>query len=200
MENEWEWVGRPRDVEHLDEPGGPRRLSGITIATGPQTDRFCDPRARTVVANAPIALLPLRRIPFTAEACAAAELAATFDAAALYVWYDEDHWIKFALERSTDGVPTIVTVRTDGWSDDCNHSTVTEQPLWLRVSLDASSVSFHASTDASTWQLIRLCPHPGDGEPRVGFSAQSPTGQGMVATFSNVEVRPGAVADVRDGS
>jgi uncharacterized protein len=200
MSDDWEWIVQPTDVEYHDAPGGPGRLGGITIRTGPESDWFCDPRARTATENAPIALLPPHPLPFTVTLRAGVELSATFDAAALYVWYDERHWIKFALERSPDGSPTIVSVRTDEWSDDCNHSTVADEPLWLRASLDLRGVALHASADTSTWQLIRLCPHPSDVRPRVGVSVQSPTGQGTVASFHQISVHPGVVADVRDGS
>jgi hypothetical protein len=35
---------------------------------------------------------------------------------------------------------------------------------------------------------------------RVGFLAQSPTGQGCAATFDHITFRPGAPENLRDGS
>ena len=43
-----------------------------------------------------------------------------YDLGCLMVWQDEDKWIKFAYENSDAGFPSIVSVVTNEYSDDCN--------------------------------------------------------------------------------
>jgi regulation of enolase protein 1 (concanavalin A-like superfamily) len=61
--------------------------------------------------------------------------------------------------------------------------------------------AFHASTDGSTWQLIRVFTL-GDDLPthRLGFEAQSPTGDGCTVTFSDLRFTARRLAEFRDGS
>lgn len=61
--------------------------------------------------------------------------------------------------------------------------------------------AFHASTDGTTWQLIRVFTM-GDrvSEHRIGFEAQSPTGDGCTVNFTDIRFAPRRLADLRDGS
>ena len=38
-----------------------------------------------------------------------------------------------------------------------------------------------------------------DGEPRAGFLAQSPTGEGCTATFEEIRLEAGRLRDLRSG-
>ena len=59
--------------------------------------------------------------------------------------------------------------------------------------------AFHASTDGAWWRLLRYFTL-GTDLVRVGFLAQSPTGDGCAATFDHITFRPGAPENLRDGS
>jgi hypothetical protein len=172
----------------------------ITITADAQTDWFRDPRNALPVANAPLALLPELALPlvFTARVRMLGE--ATFDAGALYVLHDEQHWLKFALERSPQGRLTLVSVRTQGTSDDANHEPIDDNSWWLRVAVDERSVALHASADGMVWHLMRYGGRLAPSPARLGLSAQSPTGAGMTATFSEVRVEHRRLAELRDGS
>lgn len=187
------WIG--------DTPAGATvGPAGLEIAAGPSTDWFRDPRGSAPTATAPVALVPGGDLPIVVSARVSVALGATFDAAALFVHHDHDHWIKLALERSPQGRPTLVTVRTDGWSDDGNHMVLDEAACWLRVAIDERSVALHASQDGALWHLLRygtrLLPTPA----RIGLLVQSPTGPGTTGTFSDVRVTQTRIVDLRDGS
>lgn len=126
---------------------------------------------------------------------------AQYDAGVLLLWIDERHWAKFCFEFSPDAEPMVVSVVTRELSDDANAFTVPERSVWLRISRIDSVYAFHASTDGTVWRLIRVFTL-GDDLPahRVGFEAQSPTGDGCTVTFSDIRFDTGRLAELRDGS
>ena len=77
----------------------------LTIAAPARTDLFRDPAGGEPQSAAPRLLGPV---------------AAAFDAGALLLWADERRWVKLAFEVSPDGEPGVVSVATDGLSDDAN--------------------------------------------------------------------------------
>lgn len=187
-----EWIGG--EPTSLALEGG--RLS---VACGPLSDWFSDPRGAAPNRDAPLGLLPAFDLPAVIEVRAEVALNAMFDAAALFVFYDEAHWLKFALERSPQGEATLVTVRTEGSSDDANHRVVANPSYLLRAAIDSDSVALHASADRTEWELLRYCSHPSPLPPRIGLSVQSPVGRGTRATFSELVVEHRVIEDLRNG-
>src|SRR4029077_11818419 len=103
------------------------------------------------------------------------------------------------FEYSPQLKPTAVTVVTRGTSDDCNSFEVDGSTLWLRLTRSGATWACHASTDGAWWRLLRYFTL-GTDLVRVGFLAQSPTGDGCAATFDHIAFRPGAPENLRDGS
>jgi uncharacterized protein len=124
-----------------------------------------------------------------------------YDAGVLLLWIDEQNWSKFCFEFSPAAQPMIVSVVTRGVSDDANAFTVPDRSVWLRVSRIDRVYAYHASTDGTTWQLIRVFTM-GDrvSEHRIGFEAQSPTGDGCTVSFNDIRFAPHRLAELRDGS
>jgi uncharacterized protein len=124
-----------------------------------------------------------------------------YDAGVLLLWVDERHWAKFCFEFSPASEPMVVSVVTRDVSDDANAFVVPERTVWLRISRVDRVYAFHASTDGRVWQLVRVFTL-GDAldDHRIGFEAQSPTGDGCVVTFDRVTFAPERLADLRDGS
>lgn len=120
----------------------------LTIAAGPKTDFFNEVDGTTIYGNAPVVLTRIDNTkPFTFVVRVAPKLASTYDAAAAYVWVDDKHWLKMALERDERGLARIVTVRTNGTSDDNNHDAVGAPSAFLKLSSDTKSmVSITPST------------------------------------------------------
>ncbi len=188
---EFEWLGVP---VHAEVDGGL-----LMVAAGGHTDWFVDPGSAATVLNAP-ALLGAVPGEYTLSCRVEAALRATFDAGALVLWGDDHNWAKLALERSPQGEAMVVSVVTRGESDDCNSVTVGTESTWLRVAGLGPAYAFHFSLDGRRWQFVRHFRFPAGTAPKVGFEAQSPTGEGCQARFSEIVYRPGALSDLRDGS
>jgi regulation of enolase protein 1 (concanavalin A-like superfamily) len=186
-------------------PPGCRVRSGVlTLTAGPGTDLFVDP-GRVEPGQAPDAGRFVGLPPagdFTLAAQVSVEFGSVYDAGVLLVHAAERRWAKLCFEYSPQRTPTAVTVVTKETSDDCNSFEVDGGTLWLRVTRSGPAWAFHASTDGAWWRLLRYFALSGDAaEPvRVGFLAQSPAGEGCAATFDHITFRPGAPANLRDGS
>jgi uncharacterized protein len=182
-------------------PPGCRVLHGVlTLTAAAGTDLFADPAgaARLPDAGRFMGLPPAG--DFTLAAQVSVDFRSMYDAGVLLLHAGERTWAKLCLEYSPQLRPTAVTVVTRGTSDDCNSFEVDGSTLWLRITRSGAAWAFHASTDGAWWRLVRYFALPGDGPVRVGFLAQSPTGEGCTATFGNIAFRPGAPENLRDGS
>ena len=173
--------------------------SGLLSASA-RTDWFVDPAGGEPIGSAP---LTLARVDgdFQLSALVEAPLAQTYDAVALFVHSGPTAWAKLALERSPAGVDTIVTVVTREVSDDANGVAVSQAGRsWLRISRMGEVYAFHHCDDGAHWSLARLFTLGPAAGHRVGFSVQSPTGEGLSARVTDVAVTPTTLADARDGS
>lgn len=185
------WLGR--------SAGAAVRDGGLELAAGPRTDWFVDPGGEAPpVANAP-ALVGGPSGDFLLSSRVAVEFASVFDAGALVLFGHERAWAKLCLEYSPQHEPMIVSVVTRDLSDDCNSFVVEGNSAWLRVSRTGRTFAFHASTDGSSWGLIRhFALQPDDGL-LVGFEVQSPLGEGCTALFSDIRYETRTLADIRSG-
>jgi regulation of enolase protein 1 (concanavalin A-like superfamily) len=173
--------------------------ASLAFAAGPRSDLFADPGGAPARVEPPL-LVGAPEGDYQLSARVSAPLAATFDAAALVVWSSETSWAKLALERSPQGEATIVTVVTRGASDDANAFAVPDGEAWLRVARLGPAYAFHASIDGRYWSLIRYFTLAGAETASVGFSVQSPTGEGLHGRFDEIAWRPERLADLRDGT
>jgi uncharacterized protein len=171
---------------------------GLHMAVSTTSDLFRDPSGRPPVLNAPRLLFePAAR--FTLSAHVAVAFRDTFDAGVLLVYIDESAWAKLCLERSPQGQPMVVSVVTDGRSDDANAVVLDGPQVVLRVTGLGGAFAFHFSVDGAAWQLVRYFTLPQPERARVGFSVQAPVGTSCEADFTNVRYAPTAVADIRSG-
>ena len=106
----------------------------------------------------------------------------TFDAAALGLWCDEGHWAKLCFEYSPAGQAMVVSVVTNGFSDDCNSIVVEEPSVHLRVARIGAAFAFHASTDGARWDFVRLFRVDSDLTPVVGFLRAGTDGNDLRCT------------------
>ena len=124
----------------------------------------------------------------------------TFDAAVLTLWGDREHWAKVCFEYSPQGEAMVVSVVTNGFSDDCNSEVVTDASVFLRVTRTGPAWAFHSSVDGHVWRFVRVFRLDWTGPISVGFMAQAPMGETCEAVFDTIVYSPRAVADLRDGS
>ena len=183
-------------------PGCRVRHGALILTAAAGTDLFVDPGDPAGSGPLPdagrLAGLP-PPADFTLAAQVSVEFGGRYDAGVLLLHAAERQWAKLCFEYSPQLRPTAVTVVTRETSDDCSSFEVDGTTLWLRITRTGAAWAFHASADGSWWRLLRYFALGAD-PVRVGFLAQSPAGEGCSATFDHISFRPGAPADLRDGS
>jgi regulation of enolase protein 1 (concanavalin A-like superfamily) len=168
----------------------------LTIAAPARSDLFSDPAGAERQVGAPRLLGPVTG-DFQLSARVRCTFAGAFDAAALLLWADERRWAKLAFEVSPQGEAMVVSVVTDGRSDDANAFVVEDDAVWLRVSRRGPACALHARLAGDGgWRFVR---HFAFDATYVGFLAQSPTGEGATARFDEIGFVAQGVADLRSG-
>ncbi|SFN61596.1 DUF1349 domain-containing protein [Mycetocola miduiensis] len=125
----------------------------------------------------------------------------TFDAGALAIWADRDHWAKLCFEFSPQAQAMVVSVVTaDGFSDDANSSVVEADAVYLRLTRIGSGWAFHESRDGATWHFVRQFRMTFPEPPLVGFLAQAPMGAACTAVFDRIAFALTVPHDLRDGT
>jgi regulation of enolase protein 1 (concanavalin A-like superfamily) len=138
---------------------------------------------------------------FSLSALVQVDFSGTFDAGSLFMRIDERFWAKLCFEFSPDREAMIVSVVNKEVSDDANGFTVEADRAHLRISRIGQAYAFHASTDGTTWRLIRaFALGRAHDALEIGFEAQSPHTQGCQVTFHNPTFHGAGLADLRDGS
>jgi hypothetical protein len=173
----------------------------LTLTSGPASDLFIYPAgeegARPDAGR--LTGLPGDR-DFTLSARVSVQFKSVSDAGVLLLYLSERRWAKLCYELSPLRRPTAVTVVTRSMSDDSSSFETGGGPLWLRITRAGRAWAFHASEDGNWWRRVRYFTLGESSGARVGFMAQSPTGEGCTAVFDNIVYKPGAPADLRDGS
>lgn len=172
----------------------------LTLTSAAKRDNFRDPNGKLSSNTAPVLLTEVdNQRPFTFTARIAPTFLETYDAGALYIWVKDDLWLKMAFEMDERRRTRMVTVRTNGTSDDNNHDVVAAKSVHMKISSDARTVGFYYSLDDQTWQLIKLFRNDYPEKIWLGVSAQSPVGNGTSATFEDIALTQTSVADFRLG-
>ena len=170
----------------------------LIIAAPPRTDLFRDPAGSEPQSAAPRLLGPAEG-DFQLSARVSCTFDGAFDAGALLLWADEARWVKLALEASPAGEPGVVSVVTDGLSDDANAFAVSGDAAWLRISRLGPACALHARHDDEPWRFVRHFPLAATSGLRAGFLAQSPAGEGATARFESIDFTQERLADLRSG-
>ena len=181
-------------VDHRIAPHGT-----LSITAGPLTDAFTSPATGIPQDNAPAALFTPPDENFLLSARVAVDFAADFDAGSLQVRISGDLWAKLCFEYSPQAEPMVVSVVTRGASHDCNHVVVDGLEVYLRLAVTPRTVAFHYSLDGAYWHFVRYFTLGEHEAVQVGFSSQSPRGQGCAAVFSDIRYRSGELSDNRNG-
>lgn len=148
--------------------------------------------------NAPMELFDAGAGDFLLSAEVEVEFRSTFDAGVLVLWSDETHWAKLCFEYSPQGEAMVVSVVTNGISDDANGPVPAGPRVHLRVGRRGRTGVMHYSEDGAWWRLVRVFRLP-DGPLKAGFEVQSPTGEGVVARFGKIAFRRVTLQDPRNG-
>ena len=173
----------------------------LTATAGRLTDLFTSPGGDAPVNNSP-RLLGHVAGDFTLSARVTVEFRAKFDAGVLILYAGPDRWAKLCFEVSPLDEPTVVSVVTQGLSDDCNSVVMPTNTVFLRIARMGDAFGFHYSVDGAYWHMVRFFSLGQIGEEEkigVGFSFQSPTGEGCTATFDRIQFARLTLSDMRSG-
>ena len=185
-----EWLCPPADWD-----AEPARLR---VGAPAQTDWLIDPISARPVDTAPVLVGLPPSGDFMWEAHVVLDGDDMFDAAGIFVYDVDDHWAKLALEVTAAG-PTIVSVVTDTFSDDCNSTVLAQASAWLRLARVGEAIAFHASDGGGRWELVRVF-RPVGSATRIGFICQAPTGAGCTGSFEAIAFHGRSLGDIRDGT
>jgi Uncharacterized conserved protein len=169
--------------------------SKIEITAAGKTNLFNNPNGIYKVQNAPMVLFAPKG-DFTLSAKVTGELKSIYDVAALVVYQDENTWAKFCYENSVDKQPTIVSVVTRTYSDDCN-SVQADSYAYLAVVRKGQEFSFLYSADKEDWKMIRHFRLDITDMLKVGFAAHGSRGDGFTGTFTEVAYHDKALENMR---
>lgn len=188
---ELNWINSPVDWNTHE--------AGLSITAGAETDLFIDPGNSYPKDNAPAALFVPLDSQFTLSAKVKVAFGATYDAGTLQVRAGDRLWGKLCFEYSPQGQPMVVSVVTREVSDDCNSTVIDSNEVYLRVYRNGPVFAFHYSNDGRYWNFVRYFTLGAVANLRVGFSAQSPTGQQCRVEFAEIVYAARTLTDLRNG-
>lgn len=171
----------------------------LTITAGQNTNWFIDPGGREAENTAPAGLFAPPDASFLLSAKVRVEFASTFDAGVLQLCGRDALWAKLCFEYSPQGQPMIVSVVTRGVSDDCNSVVIDGREIYMRIAHTPRTTAFHYSGDGRYWHMVRYFTLGELARLQVGFSSQSPRGQGCTSIFSEIRYTCGRLRDYRSG-
>ena len=165
----------------------------------PDTDYFVNPETGEVTANAPFFYEEVSG-DFVLRAKVSLDFESAYDACVLLALDNERLWAKACFEMSDFGVPLIVSVMTNGLSDDANGIGVDGTEAWLQLSRKGNVFAVHYSLDGKEFRMARLAYLPMSSTIKIGFEAQSPSGSGGVRNFSDIDFRKVSLSNIRNGN
>lgn len=175
----------------------------VKFKCGEKQDFFRDPNGELSSNTAPILLTKIdNEKPFTLIAKVTPGFTTTglYNAADLFVFASDTLWQKFAFEQDERGKHRIVTVRTQGTSDDTNHDVLTVPSVYLKISSDARTIASYYSLDKKEWQMVRLYRNYYPKELWVGICNQCPQDKGSISFFEDITLEQESVTDFRSGN
>lgn len=169
----------------------------LSITAFGKTDLFVSPQGDRPTLNAPALVFDVSK-DFMLSCRVKVGFKAAFDAGVLYLYQTDESWAKLCFEFSPQAAPMVVSVVTKGTSDDCNSVFIDGDSTYLRVAKLGNAFAFHHSNDGKYWYFIRTFAL--EAKPvKVGFVAQSPTGEGCEAQFSEIVFKEESLKDLRSG-
>jgi regulation of enolase protein 1 (concanavalin A-like superfamily) len=184
------WRNSPADWSVKD--------GALTIKAAGHTDWFVSPIDGETRANSAVLLFPAAK-EFSVSAKVTVDFHSAWDAGVLAIYADESHWAKFCFELSMDNKPTVLSVVTRGMSDDSSAMTIEGNTVYLKIAHVQQALFLYLSKDGKKWTAVRVFNLGSDQPLRFGFSAQSPTGSGSTATFSEIQYKPERLANFWTG-
>lgn len=173
------------DGQWLNEPLDHRIDGGaLVVSTGQESD-FWRETGYGFTHHSGHALLADFPADSAMEVEFSADWAREFDQAGLFMYADDENWIKAGVEFADGvlGLGAVVTATRSDWS--VGHVPEwMQQPIQVRVSRSRDAITVRARTPQEAWRMVRLAPIDPALTWRAGPLAASPTGAELKVTFS----------------
>jgi uncharacterized protein len=186
------WTNIPQKWQENDD-------KSIEITAGKRTDWFIDPLSDYSKDSAPVLLFKPRHTNFILQSKVKVDFLSMYDAGVLQIRLGKRLWGKLCFEYSPQKHPMIVSVVTRGVSDDCNSVEIDGNEVYLRIYYSQQAIAFHYSVDGIYWNLVRIFSLKSKNKPKVGLSAQAPTGINCKVKFSNIIYKARKIDNLRNG-
>ena len=177
----------------------------IAIFAPEKTDYFNDPVLRDGVFPKPIANAPLLYTELTGDFVFTVKTTPTFktfaDAGCIMIYENDYVWGKLCFEKSDmpGDKPAIVSVATNITSDDVNSLDLDVDSVYLRAARVDQTIALYYSLDGKTFVLVRLFSIPMGDTIKIGLVSQAPTGEAKWHEFSELEITPIRIENLRQG-
>ena len=165
-------------------------------------DIFCDPNGKLTNNTVPILLSMIDNTqPFTltAKVTPGFTKEGLYNAADLFVYVNDTLWQKLAFEQDEYGNHRIVTVRTQGTSDDNNHDKIDAKSVYMKISSDTHTIASYYSLDKKEWHMVRLYRNEYPDQIYLGISSQCPQHGGCTSIIEDITLSHDNVGDFRMG-
>lgn len=177
--------------------------SVLTMSCVEGGDIFSDPNdGKLSKATLPILFVPADNTkPFTFQAKVTPGFTedGLYNAADMIVYANADLWQKLAFEQDEYGNHRIVSVRTDGTSDDNNHDKIKGSSVYMKISSDTQTIASYYSLDGKEWHLVRLYKNCYPEKIYLGIASQCPVKGSCTSQFEDISLNVDNVGDFRMG-
>ena len=162
------------------------------------TDLYANTDGTEIADKTPRVLFqPVGDFIFSAKVTAGVNHA--FNGGALIVYNDKANWAKLLFEFAKTGAAGISSTVAKGVGDDAHHGVRPGGAVYLKVLRRKDMFVFYTSPDGRDWSMVRSFSLPGAATAKVGFSSQSPAGDGFSAQFSDIKFRNATFKDFWQG-
>ena len=172
---------------------------GIKAVATPNSNLFVDPYSNESVDNAPFFYEEVTG-DFVLKARVSHDFVSTYDACVLLAYDNERLWAKACFEYTDYGTHSVVSVMTNGRSDDANSVDIEGNEVWLQLARRGNVFGIHYSIDGKEYRMARLANLPMGDTIKVGFVAQSPLGEGGDRYFKDIELKRISLQNIRNGN
>ena len=164
--------------------------NSLVINAPGHTDLFISPDGGYVINKSP-RLIFKPDSDFILTAKIKPEFKSKWDAGVLLIFNDATHFAKFCFESDFKGQARVVSVVCNETADDCNSMIVDKNEVFYRITGSTKGKTFglYYSTDGKSWFPIRTFKLDKTDTINIGFSAQSPSGEGCLVEFSDIDLQ-----------
>jgi len=172
----------------------------ILIKAHPNSDFFNDPSSGGNMSkrNAAFYYTDVKE-DFVLRAKVTHQFKSVYDACTLMVMSNDCCWAKLCFELTDFGTHAVVSVVTNGVSDDANGVNIDGNTVYLQMAKKDKVFALHYSLDGNEYKMVRYFSLPVDDIFKAGFVAQSPMGEGGEYMFENIVLKNESISDMRKG-